>query len=81
MPTYITCFMYAYVCIVQATAKLLYAVVKSTVRSTFHKLNVHTALQPSDILNFFKQVIEQAKELKSAYESHSASRVPFVTVS
>lgn len=41
-----------------------------------------TALQPSDITNFFEPIFEQAKELRKAYSRFSAqTKIPFITVS
>ena len=40
-----------------------------------------TAIKPSDIMDFFKPVFKQAKELSSAYEGSQTTKIPFVTVS
>ena len=72
----------------QEIAHLLYAVLTAQVHSTFHKINVHAALTPSDIGAHFKPAFEQARHLKQAFDKQtkatpsrgSAIRTPFVTV-
>ena len=51
----------------QATAKLLNAVLCATIKPTFHKINVHAAMTPAEIEQHFKPAFQQAKELRDAY--------------
>ncbi len=46
---------------------LLHAVLCAQIKPTFHKINIHAAMTPSDIQEHFKPVFEQAKELSDAY--------------
>ena len=52
---------------------------------TFHKLNVHAAMTPTDIQKHLKPVFAQAKKLQESFKSKTEGapslRVPFVTVS
>ena len=52
----------------QATAKLLHAVLCATIKPTFHKINVHAAMTPAEIEQHFKPAFQQAKELRDAYQ-------------
>ena len=52
----------------QTTAELLYAVLTAHVKSTFHKINVHAAMTPTDIHNYFQPVFQQARALRKAFE-------------
>ena len=69
----------------QFTASLLYGVLSARIMPTFHKLNVHAAMTPADILNHLKPVFKQAKMLSKAFQSKVSNAftpsVPFVTVS
>ncbi len=46
---------------------LLHAVLCARIKPTFHKINVHAAMTPSDIQEHFKPVFDQARELSDAY--------------
>ena len=61
----------------QSTGSLLYGVLCAQIKSTFHKLNVHAALTPTDIRKHLKPVFTQAKRMQEAI----TQTVPFVTVS
>lgn len=65
----------------QDTARLLHAFLNAKVKNTFHKLNVHAAVQPSDIIAFFDPIFKQARDLSEAYDDVKMSRKPFVAVS
>ncbi len=47
---------------------LLHAVLCAQIKPTFHKINVHAAMTPSDIQEHFKPVFDQARELSDAYD-------------
>ncbi len=51
----------------QATAKLLHTILCAKIKPTFHKINVHAAMTPSDIQEHFRPVFDQARELSGAY--------------
>ena len=57
----------------------------SEIKSTFYKINVHSALTPDQIWSFLKPAIDQANSLKEAYEGGAGECVclhlPFVIVS
>ena len=67
------------------TAKLLHGVLTAQIRPTFHKINVHAAMTPEDILTELTPVFEQARLLREAYdkrrEDSGFTHIPFVTVS
>ncbi len=69
----------------QATARLLMAVMNAQIKPTFHKVNVHAALTPADILGHLRPAFDQAKALRAAHlhrvGTTARSREPFVTVS
>ena len=46
------------------TARLLYAILHSEVQSTFHKINVHSAMTPHEVKNQLEKAFHQAKMLK-----------------
>ena len=73
----------SYVFSLQTTAGLLHAVLSASVQSTFHKINVHTALTPDQIWKYFEPVIDQATFLEEVWRLHGgvSLRRPFVTVS
>ena len=71
-------------CLSQTTASLLHGVLSAQLKPTFHKVNVHAAMTPTDILSCFEPVFKQARMLREAYQHRqdsSSVRVPFVTVS
>ncbi len=52
----------------QATVMLLHAVLCAQIKPTFHKINIHAAMTPSDIQKHFKLVFDQARELSDAFK-------------
>lgn len=70
-----------------ATASLLHAILSAQVKPTFHKINVHAAMTPSEVMEHFEPVISQAKDLLDIYNylkedpsSAILKDIPFVTV-
>ena len=61
------------------TAYLLQAILLAEVDSTFHKINVHAALTPTDLETLLHPVIEQSQLLQKAFSSSNS--IPFITVS
>ena len=61
-------FLTSYYMYLQSTAELLYAVLTARLKSTFHKINVHAAMTPTDIHSYFQPVFKQAKALRDAFE-------------
>jgi hemicentin len=60
-------------------------VLRAHIKNTLHKLNVHAALTPTQIKEFFEPVFLQAIRLRKAYEKadqkkRSKVKMPFVTV-
>ena len=51
----------------EMTAHLLHAILKAQVKSSFHKINVHAAMTPTDIKELFAPVLEQAELLQNTY--------------
>jgi hypothetical protein len=68
----------------EATGTLLHAVMMSEVKSTFHKINVHSALTPDQIWTLLQPAITQANSLIVAYENSldkgSSLHPPLITV-
>lgn len=56
---------------IQSIARLLYGVLTAQVKATFHKINVHAAMTPSDIWEEFRPVFHQAKVLREAFEKNA----------
>ncbi len=69
----------------QVTATLLLGVMNAQIKPTFHKVNVHAAMTPTEILALLHPVFDQARALKEGHQSRggdaAGSRLPFVTVS
>ena len=70
----------------QATVMLLHAVLCAQIKPTFHKINVHAAMTPSDIQKHFKLVFDQARELSHAFKKsqervHKKASLDEITVS
>ena len=69
----------------QSTARLFYRILFTQIKPTFHKLNVHAAMTPTDIWNQLEPVFTQAKKLCVAFKNKvvdtSTLSAPFVTVS
>ena len=63
-----------------AVAKLLYAFLTAKSLDTFHKLSVHAALTPEDIINFFSPKFQQAKELLQLTAEHGKEQPPTVVI-
>ena len=61
------------------TAFLLEAILLAEVGSTFHKINIHAALTPVDIITLLEPAIKQAQLLQETFSG--TSTVPFITVS
>lgn len=54
----------------EATAHLLYAILLAEVVTTFHKINVHAAMTPTDVKKHFEPIFNQAKcFLESKYRA------------
>ena len=74
-----------YSLLTKAVASLLHAVMNAEIKLTFHKVNVHAAMTPSDILGHLQPVFDQARSLKESYKERagktSPNKVPVVTVS
>ncbi len=73
---------------VEATVHLLYAIFSAKVKQTFHKLNVHAALTPTEVKDQLEPAISQAKDLQEKYYQKKQAEnqnyvedMPFVTVS
>ena len=49
-------------------AELMFVILKSEVKSTFHKVNVHGALDLEQIQSLIKPALEQARVLNEVYE-------------
>lgn len=52
----------------EATARLLQAILTAQVAPTFHKINVHAAMTPSEIRKLFEPVFRQAQLLQQTYQ-------------
>ena len=63
-----------------AIAKLLYAFLTAKSLDTFHKLSVHAALTPEDIINLFSPKFQQAKELLQLTAEHGEEQPPTVVI-
>ena len=61
----------------EATAHLILAILQAQVEPTFHKINVHTAMTPTDVKRQFEPVLSQARTLQ---KRSSTTASPFVTV-
>lgn len=52
----------------QSVSDLLYATLTSQVKSTFHKINIHDSLTPTDVKLALKPAIEQAIALRDTFK-------------
>ena len=71
---------------IKSTVNLLYAILSAQVKSTFHKINVHAAMTPSEVWLHFEPAFNQANELQEKYlqmkpdSSSTTEDMPLVTV-
>ena len=56
-------------------AQLLYAITCAKFESTFHKINVHAALSPTDVFKLLEPAFSQAKKLQLAHEKRESQRM------
>ena len=52
----------------EATSRLLHAVLKAQVKTSFHKINVHAAMTPTEIKALLSPIVEQAEVLQDTYQ-------------
>ena len=52
----------------EATSRLLHAVLKAQVKTSFHKINVHAAMTPTEIKALLRPIMEQAQVLQATYQ-------------
>ena len=53
----------------EATTHLLHAILKAQVKSSFYKINIHTALSPAKIKALFSPVIKRADLIQTIYKN------------
>ena len=58
----------------ESIAQLLYAVTHAELESTFHKINVHAAMTPSEISRLLEPAFNQAKRLQIAHRLREEKR-------
>lgn len=58
----------------ETMARLLHAILMAQVAPTFHKINVHAAMTPSEIKKLFEPVFRQAKLLQDTYQQRKVQR-------
>lgn len=70
----------------QSTVQLIYAILLSQVKPTFHKINVHAAMTPDDVRLQLEPAIHQAYKLQERFHQKKLKssllpeEMPFVTV-